>query len=686
MPWNTVKLTPGINTQFTPVLNEAGISQSNEIRFKDGLVQKLGGWTKYYTGTINSTIRELHAWQGLKGDKFLAIGTPSQLAFINAGTQSFQDITPQVLTTNSSPNFSITASSNVVTVVDNSTYTVGPTLFDTVYFTTPVAVGGTFLSGPYAINTVGGSSTYTIVSTANSSSTVTSSGILPQFTTTAGSAIVTVTLPNNNYIQATGLFYPYFAATSVGGLTIGGAGIGYEVSSIIDSTQFIFLSTIQSSGSDTQYMNGGKAQMVYYRGIGPTAAGGGYGVGGYGLGGWGMGSGTSAGSGTPITANDWTFDNWGDVILACAEDGPLYQWASGSGFTTATVVTNAPFFSGGLFISQPQQILVMWRSTQNTGVQDNLIVRWSDAGDYTNFVVSADTTAGSFHIPTGSKIMGGYPGGTRAIICTDVDAWIMQYVGGDVIFNFTNIGTGCGLIGKHAIGYMNETLYWMGFSNFFALGPEGVDTLRCSVWDFIFQNINQNYTSKVRCATNSMFDEVTWYFPSLTSQGENDSYVRFNAVTQEWDYGSLVRTAWIDITALGSPIGTDLQNIYQHEVSNNQILYNADTQPINASFTTGYWTIAEGEQMAFVDFLVPDMKYGPYGGSSNASILITINAVDYPEDTPRTYGPVTFTSTTEYLTPRLRGRYMNMEIQSQDLDSFWRMGGVKYRWAPAGRR
>lgn len=684
MPWGTVKLRPGVVVQWTPVLNEAGVSQSNLIRYHDGLVQKLGGWTNYYSGTISSTIREIHGWAALLGTEFLGVGATGAstigssldmgaLSIITGG--SLSDITPQTHTTNPAPNFSISSGSSIVTVIDVGS---SASVFDSVFFNTQIAVGNLLLSGAYHIYTVGGSSTYTIVSSVAASTTITSSGILPVFTTTANSAVVTVDLPNNNYSATPSLYQNFIAASSVGDLTIEGP---YQINTVIDSTQFTIVSPTQATSAQTATMNGGNAQLVYYVGVGPPAAGVGYGVGGYGLGGYGLGSGTSGGgSGTPITADDWTMDNWGSILLACPTDGPIYAWTADGGFTTATVVPTAPFFNGGIYISQPQQILVAWRSCQQSGVQDPMIVRWSDAGDYTQWDVTSQTAAGSFTIPVGSKIMGGIQAGLRGIIWTDTDVWIQQYVGGDVIFNHTRVGTGCGLIGPHASGVVDDRVYWCGTNNIFVLDQNGVDVVSCPVWDFLFQNLNTAYVNRVRCAVNSMFNEVTWYFPSLASTGENDSYIRLNVQENAWDYGALQRVAWDDVSALGNPIGTTTTKIFQHELGND-----AAGTPISPSFETGYFTIAEGQKLCFVDYVVPDMKFGTYG-SSGASCEITINAVDYPGDTPMTYGPVTFTSTTQYLNPRLRGRFMSLSITSNDMGSFWRIGGIKYRFAPAGRR
>lgn len=678
MAFGAVLLKPGVNVQQTFSANEAGVSQSQLIRYKDQLIQAYGGWQNYVNFTIGSTVRELHAWQDAAGVKHLGIGATQSLSVITSGSN--QTITPQTTTTNSSQiTFSIStgAANTTVTIFDPASSGTA-SVYNTIFFNTQVAVGNLLLSGAYRIVGVASSNTYSITSSVAASTTVNSSGILAIFNSTANSPIVTVTLPNNNYQSVTGLFYPFIAATTVDGQTVQGQ---YQVSSIIDSTNFTITLSAQTSATATATMNNSKKQLVYYVTIGPGATGTGFGSGGFGSGGFGGGGATgTVVTGTPITATDWSLDNWGEILLACPTNGAIYTWSPDSGFSNAQIVTQAPLFNGGIFVSMPHQILVAWRSCQSTGVQNNLIVRWSDDGDFTNWVVSNATSAGSFTLPTGSIIMGGLQAQTQSVIWTDIEAWLMTYVGGDAIFNFNRVGTGCGLVGQHAAGTIAGTVYWCGISNFFVLGQQGVQALPCSVWDAIFQNLNTTYQTRIKCAPNSSFNEVAWFYPSATSTGENNAYVKFNIIENEWDYGSLSRTAWIDISVLGQPIGVDnTGQLYQHEMGNQTLGVPAP------SFQTGWWALTEGSDLAFVDFVIPDFKWGTYSGAQTAQITITFFAADYPGDTPRSYGPYTVTQSTEYIPVRLRGRLMSALIQS-DSQSFFRLGRIRFRWAQSGRR
>jgi len=279
--------------------------------------------------------------------------------------------------------------------------------------------------------------------------------------------------------------------------------------------------------------------------------------------------------------------------------------------------------------------------------------------------------------------MGGIQSAQQGIIWTDIDCYVMQNVGQPIVFGFNRVGSGCGLVGQHACGVLNGNVYWMGPNNFFVLGNNGVVPISCPVWNFIFNNVDTVNLWKVRCAVNSLFNEISWFFPQVGTGGntENSLYVKWNANENEWDYGSLGRSAWIDVTVLGNPIGSDLTGkIYQHDIG-----YNAGTVAMDSSFQTGYWSISEGNDIAIVDWILPDMTFGTFGAST-ANLNLTFYATDYTGDVPRIYGPFPFGGTTEYINTRIRGRFLSMKVEGMDLDSFWRIGRLRYRYAPDGRR
>lgn len=674
MARQAVQLVPGVNTQKTLADNQAGVSQSQLIRYRDKMIETYGGSTPYINTTIPSTVRALWAWENVAGSKHVGVGATQSLSIITGGANI--DVTPSIFTTNPAPNFSTVSGTSIVTINDINS---GATIYDSVNFNTPISLAGQVLSGAYPITAILSSASYQINITNSASATVTSSGILPIFNISSGSAAISVTFQSSQYQSIIGVFYPFTAGTQVGSVTDGLFVQGnYQVASTPASSYFIINSPTQSSTTAQATMNGGNAQLQYYVARGPLPSGAAFGAGAFGAGPFGIGVVTPGNSGVPITATDWSLANWGEVLLAVPANGPIYAWSPDSGLQTAQVIPQAPFANGGIFVSMPQQILVAWKTSQVTGAQSNLLVRWSDTGNYTVWTPETNNFAGDFVIPSGSVIMGGIQGPSQGYIWTDIEVWAMSFINQPDVFNFTRIGGGCGLVGPHAAGILNGAVYWCGFNNFFTITGNGVSPIPCTVWDSIFQNLNVTLRSKIVCAPNSAFNEIAWFFPSAASTGENDSYVKYNVLENEWDYGTFARTAWIDVSVVGNALGAEpTGQIYQHESGNTT--FNANVP----SFRSGWWAINEGQEMGYVDFVQPDFRWGTFSGPQNAAISITFFAVDFPGDPVRTYGPFLVNSATEYINPRVRGRLMSVLIQGQ---GWWRIGRIRYMVSGTGRR
>lgn len=675
MPFGSVVLQPGIDTEATPTASQAGINESNEIRWKFGLTEKIGGWERYYPFSIGSIPRDLHPWQDLNTNLRLSVGATASLNVISNGANTV--ITPQQTTTNTLPDFTTTTSSVVVTIVDSNIS--NPTLDDAVFLPIPVAVDGLYLSGIYPIESIISPTSYTINAASQSTSVVTNSGAVPVYATTTSSPTVTVSIDNHPYAVGDSYYAP--VSTTVGGLTVSGS---YLVKSVTTAS-FTIVAGSAATSLATASVNSGLARFVYYISIGPQATAAGYGTGGYGGGGYGTGIAPPSGSGTPITATDWSQGNWGEILLSCPEGGGIYQWSPESGFQTAQLVETAPISNTSIFVTMPQQILVALGASF-TGAPAPLDVAWSSAGDYTNWTVSSTTFAGAYTIPRGSKIVGGLQAPTQNLIWTDLGVWSMQYVNLPLVFGFNEIMSGCGLIGSHAAVLAEGTVFWMSQNQFFSMpGGGGPSPLPCKVWDVVFQDMDTANAYKIRAGANSAFNEIWWHFPSLSGgTGENDSYVKYNLVEGEWDYGQLPtgRSAWIDQSVLGTPIGGDPTGIiFQHERG-----YNGDGAAINPFITTGYWVIAEGEEFAFVDQILPDFTYGTYNAAQTATPIITLYTVEWPNGPVTTYGPFNVDASINQVAVRVRGRQMAMMIQSQDANSFWRIGRIRYRYAKDGRR
>jgi hypothetical protein len=735
MPHNTIKLKPGVETNTTLALNEAAYSSSALIRFLPerngfGLAQKLGGWVAYYTSALSSKIRALKGWADLNAVNHLGIGAENSLNVLTGN--NLINITPQISTTNTAPVFSTTAGSNVVTVTDSN---ITASVLDFVDYVTPVTVGGLVLTGPYQLqsasgtqysiyatstatltantstNTTGGSfvvgNTYEIVTTGGTSFTTigaasntagvifnatgTGAGITGTarlvaqyaFATTNGSSIVTTYFDNHNF--SVGNSFYIGVSTTVGGIPLFGL---YTVQSVTSTSVFSFAAgnaaTSTVGPTTSTVINSGLVQANFYVSIGPQPIGSGFGVGGFGAGGFGVGTTQPSVPGTAITATDWTLDNFGQDLIACPAGGAIYYWDPSGQLQNAQIVGgNGPLVNSGIFVAMPERQIVAYGSSFTLS-PDPLLVRWCDIQDFTQWNAQAINQAGSYRIPTGSKIVAGIQGPQQGLLWTDIDLWAMQYVGPPFVYGFNKIGSNCGAISRHCVGQLNGAIFWMSQKQFFMSMGSGPQSIPCPIWDVIFQNINTSYYYKVCCAVNSQFNEVTWYYPSASST-ENDSYVKYNTVLQQWDYGSLGRTAWIDQSVLGSPIGAGSDNyLYQHEIGNDAAV-GTSTTAMNSSFQTGFFQLNEADNLIFIDQIWPDMKWGTYSGTQNATVQITFYVTNYPGDAVTAYGPYTMTQATEYISVRIRARLMSIGVSSNDVGTFWRLGAIRYRFQMDGK-
>lgn len=461
----------------------------------------------------------------------------------------------------------------------------------------------------------------------------------------------------------------------------------YTVVSITDANNFVIAISALPDLDTVIQMNAGRAELVYYIAIGPSTAGTGYSTGTYSTGTYSIGvPPASQQMGSPIAAEDWTLDNWGETLLACPQGGGIYTWRPNTGLETAQLIAEGPLFNTGMFVSQQTQMVIAYGSTDpaNIGLdRDPLLVKWCATGNFLAWAPGVATLAGSRRLSRGSKIVGGLSATNQELLWTDVGLWAMNFLGSLAagVWGFNEIGKGCGLIGRHGMAALGAEIYWMSASNFYKLGQR-VEVVPCTVWDVVYQDLNTTHQDKCWAWANTPFNEIWFFFPrASTSATQPDYYVKLNTLEGSWDHGPLSRTCGIDQSLLGRPIAaTPGGLIYQHETSRN-----ADGAALTASFTTGFFEISNGAFNMFVDWFLPDFKWNEYPDTSGASIQVTLYAQYYPGGSVRIYGPFTVTAATPYFNPRLRGRLVSMKVESSDLDSFWRLGGCRARIAPDGK-
>lgn len=672
MPMQKLILRPGVDVQRSRTLNEGGISTSNLIRFFEGLPQKLGGWQQLSgVSPFIGTCRGLFAWADLDGNAYVAVGTEQRLQLVAQGT--LNDITPYRRTTNNAPNFATTASSATVNITDASN---GASVGDWVEIGTQVSIGGIVLLGFYQVAALINTNEYSITAAQQASSTA-SGGAVPVFATTNGQATVEVTLNNHNL--SVGSLFPVNVSTAVGGLTIAGA---YAVASVIDANHFTITASTSATSTASASENGGNAQINYLL---PTGSAidlypAGYGEGQYGAGPYGEGSGTSGF--TPL--RQWSLDHFGQDLIANPSGGGLYYWQPPNIAPAQVLSASAPTACLAMCVMSQAQIILAC-GAESSGTLYPTLVRWCDEGDFTDWTPTVSNQAGSFQIPSGSKIVACLAIGLGALIWTDVDVWAVTYQGLPFVFDFNRLAAAAEAISLRSVAVgPGELVVWPSYRTFFVYDGASATPLPCPVWDFFYENMDFTQPEQLFAALNTLFNEITWHFPvSPSSPIYNASapmaYIKWNYLEKVWDYGQssqYQRTAWVDHSPYGNPIGADPIGLLQmHEVG-----YDANGVPMQWSWGTGFFDLDEGGDFGFVDFMVPDFL------GSYSQINATIFATDAPNESYRTYGPFTLTPSTRYMNFRARGRQLAVQFSGADLGSFNRLGAVRYRVAPAGRR
>ena len=173
MPLQKLQFRPGIVRDTTNYTNEGGWFDGDKVRFRLGLPETIGGWTRFTTTALLGVCRDLHSWTSLSGTKYVGAGTNLKL-YVVVGNDPV-DITPiRATTTAGDVTFAATDGSTTLTVTDTGN---GVFLNDFVTFSGAVSLGGAITAGvlnqEYQVTSIADADTYTITSavTANASDT-----------------------------------------------------------------------------------------------------------------------------------------------------------------------------------------------------------------------------------------------------------------------------------------------------------------------------------------------------------------------------------------------------------------------------------------------------------------------------------------------------------------------------------
>jgi hypothetical protein len=480
------------------------------------------------------------------------------------------------------------------------------------------------------------------------------------FDTTNLSAVVTVNdtahgAVNNDFVTISG-------SAAVGGITPSG---NYQITYVDPNSYTI----THSSAATSSVTGGGGASVVAKYEITVGSDNGFFGL-GWGAGTWGASTWGSARAVSNIFLfpRTWSLTMWGEDLIANPRGGGIYTWDTSVGTgTRATVISGAPSTASFVLVTPESRHLVAYGA--HDGVADNkLNIRWCAREDYTAWTPSAINTAGDKLLDSGSDIIAALPTSREILIYTDVSVYSQQFIGGNEVFSFRQLGDVCGLRAPGAAVQFADIVYWMGVENFFLYDGQ-LRVIPCEVHDHVFNNINESQRGKIIAGINRDYTEVWWFYPRGAAT-ENSHYVVYNFVDQTWTIGSLARTAWIDrgeVVAAPNAAGAD-GYLYEHETGTDDA-----SSAMEVYVETGDFDLLDGDQFAYMDRIIPDFK------NLTGTADITIKFRDYPQSTQRSKGPFAYTTDTTKIDFRGRGRQVALRVGSSSVGDHWRYGTMRAR-------
>jgi hypothetical protein len=714
-----IRIQPGFNKQVTATGGEGQWIGGDYVRFRYGFPEKIGGWAQLGDATLTGRNTALHHFVNASGIKYAALGT-NRILYIYSGG-AFYDITPIKSTNTLTSAFTTTQSDATVTITFASDHSITKgdiILLDNWSTITNSDFGASdFNDVVFQVATVPTSTTITIEMGSNESGSgaSTSGGVRVKHYYSVGPAV-----EESAAGWGLGLWGGTVAgeATSTldGGINSSATSITLANSSAFPSSGTILINsermTYTANATGTNILSGvtrgsdNTTAASHSDGDSVTDAS------DYTK--WGASQ-----TGDVITAPGlWSLDNYGNTLIATITDGATFEWDSdGSTSTRATILANAPTASVQTLVSTPDRHLVFFGTETTIGTtttQDDMYIRWSDQESIdasTSYAPSATNTAGTQRLADGTRIVATIRGRDAIYIWTDTSLFIMRFVGAPFVFSFQQVGTNCGLIGKHAAVEVDGSAYWMSENGFFRYTGK-LESLACLVEDYVFDDINTVPKNHIYAGLNNLFGEVTWFYPGSGAASNNRSVTyNFMDSTPErpvWTTSSLSRSSWFDSSIFGKPHGTEYDSdatsdstvgntdgvttYFEHETGQDQI--KAGTRSaIAASIESGDFDISatqggggdlrgDGEHMMKIRRVLPDFL------SQTGDARVTLNLKNYPTDSQvsSSLGPFTSTTSTTKIDTRARARAISLKVDNTSTQQHWKLGTFRLDIQADGRR
>ena len=744
-----IKFAPGIDKQDTAVGAEGRWVDSDNVRFRYGLPEKVGGWQSLLTDSIVGVARKQHAFVDNKGNRYVAIGTDKFLLIYFEG-QLF-DITPfrsnnagviDSLTSSTLATNSTTVKTCTITTTTDHDLSVG----DIVELSSVTLPSGTGLNGTdfelklFQVLSVPTPTTFTIDSLNQATAVISTGGTMTvKVYETVGPAAQTY-----GYGYGVGNYGGNITGALQNDLdgalaadSAGNNGSGTQIR-LTSTTGFPTTGTIAVGNELITYTNiAGNELTGISRGALGTATFGTINGQAHSDGavvtnateftGWG-----SAVEASTVTLEPglWSLSNFGQVLVSTIANGKTFTWDSSiaarlsthssmttSGFETridAATDSGNPTATRVTLISPTTRHLIHLGTETTIGdstTQDDMFIRFSEDESINKYTPQATNTAGTQRLQDGTRIMGGLVAKENILIWTDNALYTMKFVGAPFTFGFEQVGTNCGLIGKNAAIEIDGVAYWMGNNGFFSFDGT-VNTLPCSVEDFVYDNADTTKGQQVNAGINNLFTEVVWWYPTQGSEF-NNRYVVYNYGQNNaqlpmgnWYTGTntnSIRTTWIDSLVYPRPYATAYNSantgtfpqvigesglgqtvFFEHESGNDQVNPDGSVTALTSFIQSFSFSLQPDQAEVFLAMrrFLPNFKV--LVGNNQ----VTLSIKDFPaeDDIQTTLSPFIINSNTLKVDTRARGRYANIKIENTGVNESWRFGTFQVDIQPDGRR
>lgn len=493
------------------------------------------------------------------------------------------------------------------------------------------------------------------------------------FETTSGSAIVTVNDTAHN-IETAGRIVVFSGASAVGGVTIDGE---YTVTEVIDANTFTIT---HSSAAASTATGGGSVTASYTINCGRVDAEYllGWGVGAWGEGYWGTDRSIAS---TDISEpRTWSMDVYGEDLLINPVDGAIYVYDAGTGTNRPSILANAPTEVRFVFVTPERYIMALGCNRVSSGNQDDMVVRWPDVDDNTDWTPTTTNRSNERKLQGGTRLMAGCGMSDGiSLVWSDYGLFLFQYTGSTEIYSSRLIASKCGMISPNAWAKVEAMAFWMSENNFwmwagYAQPIPNVQDIRT----FVFDNLNKEQQFKSFAFLNSRYNEIWFVYPHGDST-EPNRYAAVDLDTYAWILGTWDRSAAaVYETGETRPVlfGQD-GYAYVHEVIENP---DDNGAAMNAYIEAAPLQMDDGNRLIDVFGFIPDFK------RQTGDMSLYIYGLDHPRDSVLMSDMITIEDTSKREEPRVAGRQVGFKMTSNVVGGDFRLGEPQIEIQGAGSR